>query len=736
MVTRTRTLALVCIAVSYPFQMSVTCANSPPIREQAIPEVVDGPDRNVTIEDITRIRNIDTASVSPDGKYFAILVRQGNPNSNEYRGSWFIGSTDGGRLVYAGDGGIVLPAVGQTGDIIGEVVGPESRWSPDGRSIAYLVRGNDGVQLWRSRLDGAIQEQLTRNAADVREFAWSDDSTTIYFETAESREEQRARELKRERTGYRYDEDLISFTDFMKPQMPRPHESLSIWAITPHDRKERHGTESDTLEFRRAQTRDAGGIETETGFMQSAVVPPVVRPDGGRAWLIRTSPVSRILRVVASLPDAASKAIQCAAEQCVGAIKRVWWSSDGQRVLIWRGEGIDDREQAFYSWLPSSGKVLTILRAPDDDLRSCNLVTDDHLVCIRETKVQPSHLVSVDLRAGAMRVIADVNPEFRNIRLGRVERYEWETPRLAWNEPGGELAGLYPKRAYGYILYPPDFDPSKKYPVFIEPYVAAGFSGSVGGEHALHVYAANGFVVLNMAFPWPTDESARLGRTIMKTLYSAELNFPHLTMLAESTVRGLDTALARGFIDEHRVGIGGVSHGTFVPLYLLQKHDRIAAISISSPTWGPHDYYVVTRKGRESNVQAHGKVGTEDWMVKPEGKGREFWNKIDTAEHVDAIKAPVLMQLAASETYALIRLIRHMADEGKPYDAYVFSNETHIKWQPAHLHAIMNRNLDWFRFWLQDYEAPDSNKAEQYRRWRALKDQQRPTARAADVDKS
>jgi hypothetical protein len=33
-------------------------------------------------------------------------------------------------------------------------------------------------------------------------------------------------------------------------------------------------------------------------------------------------------------------------------------------------------------------------------------------------------------------------------------------------------------------------------------------------------------------------------------------------------------------------------------------------------------------------------------------------------------------------------------------------------------------NVDWFRFWLQDYEDQNPAKQEQYRRWRALRELQ------------
>jgi hypothetical protein len=33
----------------------------------------------------------------------------------------------------------------------------------------------------------------------------------------------------------------------------------------------------------------------------------------------------------------------------------------------------------------------------------------------------------------------------------------------------------------------------------------------------------------------------------------------------------------------------------------------------------------------------------------------------------------------------------------------------------------MQRNVDWYRFWLKGEEDPDPSKAEQYKRWRELR---------------
>lgn len=700
-----------------------------------IPDVEDAAKRIITIDDVMAIRNIDTVSVSPDGRRFAIFVRQGDPLTNQYRTGWFVGSTPGEGLTYVGAGGHVGPGVHQNGQESGDIVGSESQWSPDGQWIAYAFERDGEVQLWRSRVDGSAQEQITHNAADVREFSWSDDGRALYFTVGISRAKRRAAQDVKARGGYQYDEDLNTFADFMQSQMRSSLETgSSLWVVTLDDRNEQLGSEQQRAAFNRDRARQIGGSETAAGFYDDAVVPPVMRADGASAWLVRSNPFSRILRVTASLSSDGSNPVTCTAEECSGVIKKLWWSEDGQYVFFWRTEGINDSAQGLYAWSPSTTKTSRIVRLLDDDLDLCTRAQGDRLICVRETPTRPPHLVSINLQTGSLTVLADVNPEFHNIGLGRVELFEWDTPKLAWNEVSGQLAGLYPKRAYGYILYPLDFDPAKKYPVFIDPYIAHGFR-ALGNEHALHVYAANGFVVLRTAFPLATDVLARLGKSAISQLYSAELDFPHLTMLMESTVRGLDVVSARGFIDEHRVGIGGVSHGTFVPLFMLQKHDRIAAISISSPNWGAFQYYLPTRKLREAIAASFGSAGYEDWVVKPEGKGREFWSRIDIADHTDAIEAPILMHLADRETVALLRLIRNLEDGRKPYDAYVFPKETHIKWQPSHLYSIMCRNLDWFRFWLQDYEDPAPAKTEQYSRWRKLR-QQHEANRAPEYEGS
>ena len=55
---------------------------------------------------------------------------------------------------------------------------------------------------------------------------------------------------------------------------------------------------------------------------------------------------------------------------------------------------------------------------------------------------------------------------------------------------------------------------------------------------------------------------------------------------------------------------------------------------------------------------------------------------------------------------------------------FIYPDERHEKNQPKHRYAIYERNVDWLNFWLRDKEDPNPAKAEQYKRWRELRELQ------------
>jgi hypothetical protein len=61
-----------------------------------------------------------------------------------------------------------------------------------------------------------------------------------------------------------------------------------------------------------------------------------------------------------------------------------------------------------------------------------------------------------------------------------------------------------------------------------------------------------------------------------------------------------------------------------------------------------------------------------------------------------------------------------LSAQGKPVELVLFPEGEHILKLPLQRLGSMQGSVDWFRFWLQDYENQSPQYSEQYPRWRKL----------------
>ena len=681
-----------------------------------IPPIAESPRRRITTDDLARIRDIASLSVDPDGERFAILVRQASPETNSFRTGWFVGTVGETKLTYVADGGEARQLVSASGRTSGDFGGSVARWSADGQWIAFTVKRDGEVQLWRARVDGGDASQVSHNPGDVRDFIWTEDGRRLLFTADTSRAERAATREARDREGYRLQEFPYMAMAIHSSGMPVPlSPNPALFSVQADGSDERPATPEERAAFERSRSarfsRTPGGTELVPANLSGAVRPPLVRPDGAIAWLAKVDESQMgqlpVVRLRASLTGRQEDEILCSAPECEGQYFAFsWWSPDGSEVLFIRTVGEARGDFSLFGWNPRTNAVRLIRSFADEAVQECHLATL-RLICLRQQKLVPNHVAAVDIASGAVTVLADVNPEFRNFDLGRVERIEWETPDL----PGAD----YARRSRGYLVYPPDYDPARRYPLYVAPYSAWGLiRGDAGDEHPLLVYAANDIVVLNSQFPmsWSMLAECADFACTMPRAYDPDQGYPHISTYAASTFAAIDAAAERANIDLSRVGIGGVSHGAFVPVYMVQLRDRLAALSVAGGSWSQEEYY----SGPLPEPTAPPRDPSAFWPKDP-----DFWSAIDLSHHLDTVEAPMLFHFADSEVSSSYRLMRDLADARLPFEAFTFPNEFHFKFQPAHRLNIYNRNLDWFRFWLQDYEDPDPAKAQQYTRWRGLR---------------
>jgi dipeptidyl aminopeptidase/acylaminoacyl peptidase len=148
-----------------------------------------------------------------------------------------------------------------------------------------------------------------------------------------------------------------------------------------------------------------------------------------------------------------------------------------------------------------------------------------------------------------------------NRNLGAVEE-------ITWQSSADDL------EVQGWLVTPPDFDSSKKYPFILEihggPFSAYGpqFSSEV------QLYAAAGYVVL---YTNPR------GSTSYGDEFANEIHHNYPGQDYDDLMSGVDAVIARGFIDEESLFVTGGSGGGVLTAWIVGKTDRFRAAVVAKP---------------------------------------------------------------------------------------------------------------------------------------------------------
>lgn len=297
-----------------------------------------------------------------------------------------------------------------------------------------------------------------------------------------------------------------------------------------------------------------------------------------------------------------------------------------------------------------------------------SVVTDGRqAVGIVDGPTDPPELAARDLATGEIRVLTDLNPRLRKRTHGDVRQIRFGTP--------------FNSRSTAWVVTPVDFQPGHRYPLVVlhanETERADNRSYLIDGRlilsgHAVQPLAAAGFVVLFIGAP-----PGRLG-----TPEEGEAMRAH----TEAAIR---TLAREGYVDTLRVGVAGFSRSAYYTEHLLMYSDFsfAAAIQIDG---GSAEYMDRMRPYRDEELA---RVG---------------------APFLAQAHGPLQLAYQGAMTDRLRAL-------GTPSDLLYFPTAPHTTLNPRHRLAALTTHIDWWRFWLQDYEDPSPAKEGQYRRWRDVR---------------
>lgn len=384
------------------------------------------------------------------------------------------------------------------------------------------------------------------------------------------------------------------------------------------------------------------------------------------------------------------------ASEIPNALGSVDFGRNGGEVTVdWRAAS-GHQERRTYSlhgdqWqltvdIPESSGTPQDNEANGRDLSS----TDDVQIFVRQTLNDPPTLWARDTRSGESRQLWDPNPQFKSVRFAEAIPYCWRDD--AGTDWDGQLV-----KPLNYVL-------GKRYPLVIQLYSINRGQFITGGPYptafAARELASVGFFVL-------------LVQKKPDTLTEQDV-IVHLRAYRSAVNR----LVAAGLVDRKRVGVIGFSWTCwYVADVLVRDPGLFAVATIADGLDNSYMQYHFAADVQPIQRQMEHIRGSG-----PFGEGLKRWLRESPGFHLDQVRVPVRIEainpasvLQEWELYSSLRM------QNKPVDLIYFPSGTHIHQKPLERLESQQGDVDWFRFWLQNYEDPAPSKRKQYARWRGLR---------------
>lgn len=236
------------------------------------------------------------------------------------------------------------------------------------------------------------------------------------------------------------------------------------------------------------------------------------------------------------------------------------WAPDGSGVYF----SADDRGKENLYFAPLDGTPVQITEG-EHILTTYSMASDGTAAGVLSSASEPGDVVAFHVDRGSeMSKLTDVNGDVLAGReLGDVEEV-WYT-----SSDGLEIQG--------WIVKPPDFDPSRQYPLMLSihggPHGRWGF-GTPYMWYEWQLQAAHDYVVLYVNPRGSSGYGSEFGNAI-------ENAYPGLDY--DDLMAGVDEVLDRGYVDADNMFVYGCSGGGVLTAWVVGHTDRFAGASSECP---------------------------------------------------------------------------------------------------------------------------------------------------------
>ncbi len=251
------------------------------------------------------------------------------------------------------------------------------------------------------------------------------------------------------------------------------------------------------------------------------------------------------------------------------------------------------------------------------------------------------------------------------------------------------------RRVQGWIVKPPDFDPSRKYPLVLEIHGGPHVPYGTAFFHEFRVLAAAGYVVL---YTNPR------GSTSYGQEFANCIQFRYPGDDYGDLMAAVDAVVARGYVDESRLGVTGGSGGGLLTNWVVTRTNRFRAaatqrcVSDWAAMWYTSDFALYT----------------PIWFRRaPFEDPKEFAGRSPGTD-VAKIETPLMVIHSEEDWRTPIAqgelMFRALKYRRKPVVMVRFPGENHElsrSGTPSRRVQRLTHLRRWFDHWLRDVPAPE-----------------------------
>ena len=589
-----------------------------------------------------------------------------------------------------------------------------AKWMKDGEHIAFLSSETGIMQLWIMKSDGSDGQQITTLEGGITDFMFSPDESKLLF-VADVKYGQR--------TVDKYP-DLPKASGIIVNDLMYKH--WDEWVQTvPHPfiadfNGEKIDNEIDILkgEPYESPMKPFGGIEQLAWSPDGKKIAYTCRKKTGKEYALSTNSDIYFYNLETKKTENKTLGMMGYDQNPTFSPDGKWlaWESmdrdgyeaDKNRLFIMNlqsGEKIDisanfDQNSTGLTWTPDSKSIyfvscwhaLTQIYRADVDTNKITQITkgvhdyssvaiaNDKLVGVKHSMSKPDEIYTINPSTGIETEISFENKEIlAQLEMGKVEERCITTTDN--------------KQMLTWVIYPPKFDPKKKYPtlLFCEGGPQSTVSQFWSYRWNFQLMAANDYIIVapnrrglpGFGMEWLEQISGDYGGQNMQDYLSA-----------------IDAIAKEPFVDKDKLGCVGASYGGFSVYWLAGHHQkRFKAFLAHDGMFNLPQQYLETE---------------EMWFVNWD-LGGAYWDKANaTAQRsyansphlfVDKWDTPILVihgekdyRILASQGMAAFNaaILR-----GVPAEMLIFPDENHWVLQPQNGILWQRTYYEWLDKWLK-----------------------------------